>query len=144
MATKQKKSKKDILERITYENMNEKLIEAVPELKEGYKKALKWWGDEKPPVHALYGDLLNPYLLRLLKSGNNEKLLKRIFGFLEILANNKEKLVREVVTVTVCERLLNDKGILKKGREYMGPETLESSKAIEKFWYDHKYIEIKK
>lgn len=138
MTAKQKKYKKNILEQITFQNMNEKLIEVVPELKECYKKELKWWGNEKPPVHVLYANLLNMYLMKLLESGNKEEILKRIFGFLEILANNKEKHVQEVVTVTVCEKLLDDKGLLKKARKYMGQKTLYFSKEIEKFWYGQK------
>jgi len=51
---------------LTYDNLSEKLVEAVPEIKEQYAQELRWWGDETPGQHVIYGDLLNPYIVSLL------------------------------------------------------------------------------
>jgi hypothetical protein len=116
--------------------MSEKLVEAIPELKAGYEEELKWWGKEEAGAHNIYGDLLNPYLLSSLKSEprsqTQEDILKRVFAFLEELANHDDPHVQEVVAVTVLERLYGA-GLLEKARRYMGPATLQMSKEIEEW-----------
>ena len=120
--------------RITFENMAEKLIEVVPELRCQYESELEWWGDEQPGAHIIFGDVLNPYLICLLESGNQEAILARIFTFLEQLANHEDTRVQEVVAVTVCERLGDDPKCLENARRYMGNKTLSLSHEIEVFW----------
>lgn len=118
---------------ITYQNLGDKLVEAVPELRSQYEQELKWWGEEEPGAHNIYGDVLNPYLLSLLKSGTQENTLKRIFAFLEKLANHEDVHVQEVVAATVCERLVGDKELWAKARKYMGPKTLQICREIEEW-----------
>jgi hypothetical protein len=121
---------------ITYGNLAEKLIEVVPELKPEYQKELEWWGEEEAGAHNIYGDLLNPYLISLLKSEPKskaqEEFLKRIFAFLEELANHDDPHVQEVVGATVLERLYGV-GELQRARSYMGPRTLHMSREIEEW-----------
>jgi hypothetical protein len=119
---------------ITFENMAEKLIEVVPELRCQYESELEWWGDEQPGAHIIFGDVLNPYLICLLESGNQEAILARIFAFLEELASHEDTRVQEVVAVTVCERLGDDSKVIEKARRYMGNKTLSLSNEIEAFW----------
>ena len=118
---------------ISYSNLSDKLVEIVPELLPQYQKELEWWGGEEPGAHNVYGDVLNPYLITLLKSApkkDNEEVLRRIFGFLELLSNHPDVHVPEVVGVTVLEVLLGA-GLLETSRRYMGPATLQMSKEIE-------------
>src|SRR5678815_2885112 len=89
---------------ITYENVSDVLVEHVPELKEQYQEELKWWGDQRPGPHVVYGDILNPYLDRLLQSGDEAKL-RQVFEFVEMLAGNPDSRVQELVAVTICEHL---------------------------------------
>ncbi len=119
---------------ITFENMAEKLIEVVPELRCQYESELEWWGDEQPGTHIIFGDVLNPYLICLLESGNQEAIMVRIFAFLEELASHEDTRVQEVVAVTVCERLGDDSKVIEKARRYMGKKTLSLSNEIEDFW----------
>lgn len=122
------------MEQITFENMGERLIETVPELRSTYETEADWWGDEKPGPHIVFGDVFNPYLISLLKSCVNHEKLRQIFAFLEMLANHEDVRIQEVVAVTVCERLGANKECLTKARKYMGPTTLRFSKEIEHFW----------
>jgi hypothetical protein len=119
------------MKKLTYENISEELIKTIPELKQAYITELEWWGEEKPGNHIIYGNILNPYIISLLKSSGNEEILKRIFSFLEELTYAEDELVHEVVAVTVCERLIDDPEILLRAREFMGDSTRNISKEIE-------------
>ena len=118
---------------VTYDNVSDRLIEHIPELSEAYEAALEWWGNEKPGPHVVYGDILNPYIDRLLQSGD-EPSLRRIFHFLEKLSRSEDQRVQEIVSVTVCEQLTNNKERLQEARRFMGSATLKLSDEIEKFW----------
>lgn len=119
---------------ITFEKLTERLLEVVPELQPQYESELEWWGDEQPGTHIIFGDVLNPYLISVLKLGKHGENLQGIFTFLEKLANHEDLDVQEVVAVTVCERLGDDPELLKKARKYMGETTLRFSQEIEQFW----------
>ena len=117
-----------------FHNLGEKLVEAIPELRPQYEQELKWWGDEEPGPHKIYGDLLTPYLVSLLNSDAQEEILKRIFAFLEELANHEDVHVQEVVAFSVLEQLGADEQLLQKARKYMSPKTLQFSHEVEAFW----------
>ena len=119
---------------MTYEQANEKLVEALPELAEAYRAQVEWWGDQTPRQHVVYGLLLNPYIDRLLQQDGGEADLRRIFAFLEILSQNPDPHVQELVSFTVCEHLGGDLEKLRQARHYMGPATLKLSGEVEKFW----------
>jgi hypothetical protein len=124
------------LSEITFENMSDKLVEALPELKLAYEKELEWWRGEEAGAHNIYSEILNPFLISLLQSESRsqaeEQILKRAFAFLEGLANHSEPHVQEVVGATVIERLYGA-GLLEKARRYMGPATLQMSREIEEW-----------
>ena len=122
------------MKRLSYDKLSTKLIDVVPELRGEYEKERKWWGEEIPGPHIIFGDILTPHLISLLESNREKGRLERIFDFLEELANHEDAHVREVVQVTVCERLGDKKEWLEKARQYMGKATLRLSHEIEKFW----------
>lgn len=121
---------------VTYDRLSNELIKVAPELRAQYEEELRWWGDETPGPHIIYGDVLNPYLISLLEADDesNEEVLRRIYGFLEALANHDDERVQEVVAVTVCERLGASKELLERAHRYMGPKTRQLSDEIEAFW----------
>lgn len=119
------------LTEMTYENMSERLIELLPELRPGYEETMEWWDGDTPGNHVIYGDLLNPYLLSLLEQGGESEALRRIFDFLEVIANHSDSDVRGVLTATVLWRLGGRKDLLPEASKYMGPETLELHHRIE-------------
>jgi hypothetical protein len=122
---------------IKLSNLGDKLVEVVPEIQPQYLAELEWWGEEKPGVHILFGDILNPYLISLIKLDSQEsqqETLIRIFDFLEGLANNENEQIQEVVALTVCERLGDEPEILLKARQYMGKKTRQMSCQVEIFW----------
>jgi hypothetical protein len=121
---------------ITFENMSEKLVEAIPELRPAYEKELEWWKGQDAGAHNIYSEVLNLYLLSSLKSKSRSQVedatIKRVFAFLEELSNHNDPHVQEVVGATVLERLYGA-GLLEEARRYMGPATLQMSREIEEW-----------
>jgi len=116
---------------IHYKNLVEALLEAIPELRSRYDSWRKELGEDLGP-HVVFGDVLDPHLETLLESKGHDEQLRRIFAFLEQLANHEDVHVREVVQVTVCEELGDREGSLKKARQYMGQNTRRLFDEMEK------------
>jgi hypothetical protein len=119
---------------IDYTNVAEALVEAVPDLRGRYEEEHRWWGDEKPGPHIIFGDVLTPYLIDLLDSERQEGKLRQVFAFLELLASHADIHIQELVAVTVCERLGDCQEHLRKAYKFMGPRTRRFSEEVEAFW----------
>src|SRR5215813_10256224 len=119
---------------IHYDNVVGALLEAVPELRAGYEAECHQWGDEPLGPHVIFGDVLNPYLLDFLGAARPDAKLRRVFQFLERLANHEDIHISEMVAVTGCERLGDDPKILHRAHKYMGARTRQLSDEVEVFW----------
>ena len=113
------------------------LLLALPEV-DAADRRREWEDAVECGAHVTFGDFLNPLLLSLLTSDaealNSRAILERAFLFLETLANSENRSVRDVVKVTVCERLGDDRDILQRARAYMGSKTLTLSHEVEREW----------
>ncbi len=110
-------------EDISYANMNRKLGEAVPELREAYDRQVARGYDGDGP-HVLYEEFFAEVLPDLFGSeSKHEALLRRLFSFLETLANHPEVEIQNVVYVSVCEDLCCDEVALQRAQKYMGKTT---------------------
>lgn len=111
------------LEEIAYENMNRKVLEALPELGEAYRSEAAKGHDVDGP-HVLFGMLFSKVLPALFASEDvNDALLKRIFSFLEVLANHPDVEIQNVIYLSVCEDLCCDEAVLQRAQKYMGKTT---------------------
>lgn len=119
-----------------YDELSEKLIEAIPELRPQYEATLQEWrpngptGDpdmDIPGQYIIYEDVLNPYIRQLIDQVElhdrdaGEEILRRIFYFLEELANHPEPAVPNLVKIGVLEAMLD--GYIKHLWTYFGPAT---------------------
>ena len=118
-------------ERLIYETASEKLIEFVPELNEAYRRELDWWGSETPGPHVIYEDILNPYVDRLLESGD-DAALRRVFNFIELLATAEDARLHDLVAVALLESLAADGLRTRQARQYMGPATRTILRKVQK------------
>ena len=118
---------------IKFGTLSESLIELFPELRLEYEKELEWWHPDKPGDHIIYGDILTPYLINLLKNEGSEEKLGDIFSFLETLATCDDIRVQEVVSVSVLQYLWGAQDLLDKARKIMPPGLKNISKEIEEF-----------
>jgi len=113
------------------------LLELLPYLKVEYESDLEIFGSEySRRFHSVYGQLLNPLLVQLLKdsdwSSNQELYL--IFDLIESLSSSGDPEAEELVAVTICERLGDEKEILRRARQLMGPTTSKLSHEVEVGW----------
>lgn len=107
---------------LNYDTVNELLVAHLPALRTRYDELLKWWGDEKPGPHVVYGDLLNPFLEHAARTDDGATLT-RIFELVEILAECKDARVRDVVNATICDYIVANEPVFKRARLAMGPST---------------------
>jgi hypothetical protein len=128
------------LHALRYDQLNEALPQAVAQLWDAYASERDWWGEnwEQAGPHAVYGAVLNPYLIDWLESPGHDALLQRIFAFLEALATHPDPKVGEVVGATVIECLTDEKAWIQTARAYMGPACLQISHDMEAAWVDLK------
>lgn len=122
--TKQMNDKSEFINNNTVET---KLLKEIPEIKPFYYKKLEMYHGEEPERHIIFEDVLNPYLVNLLKIDENRELISRIFYFLEKIATSDYNKVQDVLRY-----LGYDMTILSKSQKYMGKETKKITHEIEK------------
>lgn len=103
---------------MNFDTVVKELIKEIPEIKPFYNSVLKQWHGEEPVPHIIFEDVLNPYLINLLKIDEDKELISRIFAFLEKMATCDYTKVQDVL-----KYLGYDKTILAKSQKYMGKET---------------------
>lgn len=82
--------------------------------------------------HVFFGDC-NDFFIKFLEKEETEKL-KNLFEFFERMATKGDDYVKELLSVTILERLGEDKKNLNTAYRYMGKETRKASDEMEKFW----------
>jgi hypothetical protein len=83
--------------------------------------------------HVFFGEC-NDYIIKLLEDEKDLPRIKELFNFLELMAIQGDNEVKNLLSVTILERLGDSKEILDKAYKYMGPETRRASIEIEKYW----------
>lgn len=126
----------DMTNDLDYGNLSERLVKAVPALKERYEKELEWWKGEWAGPHNIYGAILNPYLTAKLESHSKEDQaeLDRIFAFLEELASSEDVHIQEVLAYTVLEYLYGMPDLFERAGTYMRPLTQKIRDDVVEFW----------
>lgn len=92
---------------MTSNELNKKLISEIPELKEMYCQETSWQDGDDTGSHVIYGDVLVPFVKEQIKI-KNEKLLKRIFVFIEGVLKQNDEYANEVIAFSVIESLIFD------------------------------------
>jgi hypothetical protein len=120
---------------LAYRELTDELLRRFPQLQSVYDAECEWAGEETlRGAHVSFGDLLTPYLIGLLETDENPEVTTRIFAFLEELANHPDKIVQEVVALTVVERLTDKETWLAAAWPHMGPKTRRFAKEVAEYW----------
>lgn len=122
-----------------YNSLIEDIFNAIPELREEYSsKAEENLIDEETGVHIVFGMIIVPYLVKLLKMKENyecKEVLRRIFIFFEEMAKSDDVLIQEVLEFTIIESIIDEgKEILSNAYKYMLDETKKSTREVERFF----------
>jgi|APDOM4702015191_1054821.scaffolds.fasta_scaffold295919_2 hypothetical protein len=118
---------------LTYDTLNDELVKVLPELHADYERELRWWGDDKPGPHVVFGDILVPRLIDALQT-EEIQFLRRAFAFLDEMAGTSIAKIQEVVSMTVLERLIDKPTWLTVARKYMGANTALLADELEIYW----------
>ena len=118
---------------LSSESFEAALVAALPEVAPDLRLLADSWGEETPGLHVVVGDVLAPRVVEAAESGDDRRL-QSVCGFMERMATSPDERVRNALTVSVLERLGDDRERLDKARVSMGPETLALSQQIERFW----------
>jgi len=87
--------------------LNRRMIQAFPELRERYDAETTWNGGEDTGSHVIYGDVFNPALHAYLKCGNFHAS-RKYFDFAESLLETKDDYAEEVAIITILESVYFD------------------------------------
>jgi hypothetical protein len=116
-----------------FEGLNDLLAGEIPELRDAIEALCLKWAPKNPGPYNLYGDVVGPYLVKLMTEAD-ERRLQELFAFLEELSRNPDARVKAVVRGCVFQCLNDDKALRARARQFMGPATLALSYESEKFW----------
>jgi len=105
-----------------YNTLTHALLEALPELKPQYEEAERACL-EPGWVHMVFAVVVNPYLESLLAAGGRDDELRRVFAFLEQMAEHSDPTVQDVLLQTVFGVLEENKEWRKRARQHMGEAT---------------------
>lgn len=119
---------------LSYGELGTRLIEEIPELEDAYRKLLDWWGEDTPGPHIVYGDVLTPYIVRMLESGDDPAAIRKAFGLVEALIADEDVKVQEVAVVTVLEQLQDNQVWLRLMRPHLGPLAKQAVRDLAQFW----------
>ncbi len=113
---------------LTYDSLAQVLLTALPEVEPFYRE--RNYSDDGP--HVVYGDVLvERLLIPLLESKDPDERLDRAFRLIELMASASDPRIRNVVEVTICERLGDNVEWLIRAHKYMGPQTRKLSDEIQ-------------
>ena len=68
-------------------------------------------------------DIFMPKVINLLEKNENEDLLRLIFNYFEEVSVDADDYLLNIFSITVLEILGNDRTLLAKAKQYMGPIT---------------------
>lgn len=118
-----------------YAALTEQILALLPHLRPAYDREVReYWGNDLPGPHVVFGNLLTPHLIQLLRTDENEIELHRIFGFLEGLSASGVKDVEEVVAFSVIESVAAEQDLLDRAWKLMGPRTRSMAKEVQSYW----------
>lgn len=114
---------------LTYDGINTALLSAFPEFEERIRNAFGSYYDfekETPGAYLVFEDVVKKVVFELLESGGDEKLLTRLFIFLENMANfNDPNLSRDLLGFAILEPLVYEKASIRAAWRFMGPKMKE-------------------
>lgn len=99
----------------------EKMQDFFPMTREKYNKSVISYGKVLETV--IIEDIFMPEVLELLRKNENVELLEKVFQYIEEITNGENVCLIDTLSVTMFEILGNDREILKKAQQYMGPKT---------------------
>ena len=106
------------------------LIERFPQLAEAYSEETSWQEGDDTGCHVVYGDVLTPYIESLIAVESCE-VLRRVFDFLEELAQQGDLYIDEVLQFSVLEKIADNTEYLRYCKPMMQERLLEMIRELQ-------------
>ncbi|WBW98381.1 hypothetical protein OW730_06325 [Oceanirhabdus sp. W0125-5] len=84
--------------------------------------------------HVFFSEGINEPLFELLKINTDKNLIKKYISFIEEMYSDGDDDVKNIVIVTILERLGDDGKVLSNAYSYFSKELICMSKEVESFW----------
>ncbi|HEY4838556.1 MAG TPA: hypothetical protein VIH72_08120 [Candidatus Acidoferrales bacterium] len=109
-------------EPMSYDGLNRNFLAAFPEFTDSYNREFDYWTDwnDPPGIYLIFGFIVFPRVVLLLDYNENEKLLRRLFEYFEVMARSKDTKVLDLLGLEVIHKLLYDTARLREAWPYMG------------------------
>ena len=94
---------------LIYEDIEKVLLSRFPELKERMQSTFGSYyvlEIEMPEAYPVFEDVLQPFLLESIDTSANIALVKRLFEFLEEMANSTDSNVTDLLGIAILEPLV--------------------------------------
>ena len=115
---------------MTSKELNLKLIESFPEIKDVYFEETSWQDGDETGSHVVYADIFVPFLKEQIIT-RNEQLLFETFEYIENLLELDDDYVNEVIALSVLESLIFDEDVDNASFiQFAKPNTFELIKEI--------------
>ena len=111
---------------LVYRGIQKVLLAKFPELEGPVRETFGSYYDlrtETPEAYPVFEDVFQGFLFTLLDSGNDAPLLRRIFSFLEEMADSQDKEVVNLLSIAVLEPLVFDRERIRRAWKYVGDRT---------------------
>ena len=116
---------------LTYTDINTELKSRLPEIVTEAQHIHGCYGDPRVKTEVFYFSAFNKILMQLLEvSLPDEELLWRMFRFMEEMAQSKDADVRQLLQITILEKLWDDTATLRRAERRMFPYTRRVSDNI--------------
>ena len=102
--------------------LNLKLIEFLPEIKELYEDEVSWQEGDETGSHTVFSDVLFPYIMNNL---DDNEISKKNFEVIEKILRIHDDYADEVVTLSVLENLFYEQDVAHKIKKYLGELSAE-------------------
>ena len=115
---------------MTSRELNLKLIEHFPEIKDSFYDETSWQDGDETGSHVVYEDVFVPFIKKEIFQ-KKERELSTIFNYIEGLLCLDDEYVNEVIALSVIESLLFDEYVDKSYViQFVGQRTLNMIKEI--------------
>ena len=91
-------------------DLNLKLIESFPEIKDIYLEETSWQDGDETGAHVVYADVFVPFLKEQIIR-KKEQTLSTAFNYIEEVLGLNDEYANEVVALSVLESLLFDEEV---------------------------------
>ena len=115
---------------MTSKELNLKLIESFPEIKDVYFEETSWQDGDETGSHVVYADIFVPFIKAQI-SDRQEQTVASVFHYIEKLLELNDEYASEVIALSVLESLLFDEDVDNAFFvKFAKPKTLELMQEI--------------